>query len=155
VAALFSCSSHEVKVSVAPGLPDVVVDEQKVHQVLSNLVSNAIKFSPGAANVFLSATVDGAVAEIRVLDEGIGIPKEKIGNLFQMFYRVDNDEARSIGGTGLGLTIVKRIVEGHGGEVRVESAPGRGSTFSILLPVHGRRPDAQPDPDTRHAARPG
>lgn len=110
------------------------VARDRVAQVLINLIGNAIAYTPegGRIDVFLEGAKDNVI--IRVRDTGIGIPREDLPRLFERFYRVDKARARRSGGTGLGLAIVKHIVEAHGGVVNVESALGRGSTFSFVLP---------------------
>jgi signal transduction histidine kinase len=136
VADVFSCGSHSIEVSVAPDLPMVRADRQRMHQAVANLIANGIKFSPGAPSVFVGASVEGDGVAISVRDEGVGIPEDKVQHLFQMFYRVDNEATRSIGGTGLGLALVKRIVDGHGGRVSVESALAKGTVFRVVLPFN-------------------
>ena len=110
-------------------------DPDRLRQVLSNLVDNAIKYgrTEGSALVAAQARADGMV-EIRVRDDGPGIPPEAQSRIFERFYRVDKARSREQGGTGLGLAIVKHVVQAHGGEVSVESAPGEGTTFCFTLP---------------------
>lgn len=135
-AALFrgSSATHEFVLEAASGV-FVLADAERIRQVLANLVSNAVKFSPHGGAVELGVAERGGFAHCSVSDEGIGIPPEGLTKLFQKFYRVDNTETRKIGGTGLGLALVKQIVEAHKGEVQVESAPGKGSTFTFTLPL--------------------
>ena len=116
------------------GLPLARADRDRVNQVLDNLIGNAIKFSPngGCVTVRLSAT-DGMV-QVSVSDSGIGIPADQLDRIFERFYQVDGSATRKFGGAGLGLTIVKRIVEAHGGRIWAESQVGHGSTFSFTLP---------------------
>ncbi|MEM7353310.1 MAG: ATP-binding protein [Acidobacteriota bacterium] len=122
-------------------LPALVVDEPKVKQILYNLVSNAIKFSPDGSQVRLGARraepgdADEGSVEIWVSDDGIGIPPEEQAAIFEEFRQVDGDSNRAHGGTGLGLALVRRFAEMHGGRVDVESAPGEGSTFRVRLPI--------------------
>ncbi|TMU84390.1 response regulator [Bacillus sp. BHET2] len=113
----------------------VLGDKDKLSQSFTNLISNAIKYSPegGAITVYLRDEGDSIFVDIK--DEGLGIPKDAIPNLFTKFYRVDNSDRRRIGGTGLGLTIVKEIIETHEGEVMVSSEEGKGSVFTIRLPL--------------------
>lgn len=116
------------------GLPPLVLDEAKIEQVLNNLIGNAVKFSPPGSTVEVRVADGPEAAVISVRDQGEGLAPEEVERLFHPFQR---GRARSTGGeksTGLGLAIVKRIVEGHRGEVRVESAEGGGAIFSILLP---------------------
>lgn len=108
-------------------------DSYKLNQVLSNLVDNAIKYTPDTGTITLSAFRDGDWAHLEVADTGIGIAAENLPNLFDRFYRVDKARSRAKGGTGLGLAIVKGIVEQHGGKVTVASEQGQGSTFTVWL----------------------
>ncbi len=112
----------------------IEADESRIEQVISNLVDNALKYTDkGSVSVTLKP--DGAYAVLIVHDTGIGIPKEAIPRLFERFYRVDKARSRDTGGTGLGLSIVERIVSMHGGFIHVESVVGRGSTFTVRLPM--------------------
>ncbi|MCC7372851.1 MAG: response regulator [Chloroflexi bacterium] len=129
-------SACPIVIDAPTDLPPVRADANSVQQVLSNLLGNARKYSPGGGTVVLSAReVDGAV-EIAVTDHGLGIPPEALPRLFERFYRVDNTDRREIRGTGLGLAIVKGLVEAHGGQVRAESAGlGTGARLSFTLPL--------------------
>ncbi|MCC6234135.1 MAG: PAS domain-containing sensor histidine kinase [Verrucomicrobiales bacterium] len=120
---------------VAGPLP-VRADFDRLQQVVSNLVDNAIKYGRKGGRVVVSARVLDAEArlEIAVADDGPGIPPEALDRVFERFYRVDAARSREQGGTGLGLSIVKHIVLAHGGNVRAESAPGRGATFRVQIP---------------------
>ncbi|MDL2235237.1 HAMP domain-containing histidine kinase [Christensenellaceae bacterium OttesenSCG-928-L17] len=114
-------------------------DASRIEQVVSNLVDNALKYTDkGGISVTLKP--DGAYAVIVVRDTGIGIPKESVSRLFERFYRVDKARSRETGGTGLGLSIVERIISMHGGYISVESVVGRGSTFTVRLPITQRSP---------------
>ena len=112
-------------------------DELRLRQMFLNLISNGIKYTleGGALQVTL-AMVNG-FARVDIKDTGIGIPAEHLPHIFDRFYRVDKARNRMDGGTGLGLSIVKWIVEAHGGSIQVVSEPGKGSTFSIQLPIEG------------------
>lgn len=124
--------------AVPDGLPPVSVDVWRIHQVLENLIGNAIKFTPPGGEIEVSARVaeDPDWVEIAVKDNGPGIPLEQQRKLFTMFYQVETDSTRSAGGLGLGLVISKGIVEGHGGRIWVESEGGMGSSFKFTLPAH-------------------
>lgn len=111
-------------------------DRERIIQVLHNLISNAVKYSPGAEAVDISLSSADGRAAIRVKDYGLGIPEESLTRLFQKFYRVETTRHRKIRGTGLGLSIVREIVDTHGGEIRVESVSGSGSEFSVHLPAY-------------------
>lgn len=113
-------------------------DPERVRQVLANLVDNAIKYGRAQGRVVLGArAVPPGFVEVGVRDDGPGIPAEAKARIFERFYRVDKARSREQGGTGLGLAIVKNVVEAHGGNVRVESAPGEGTAFFFTLPAAG------------------
>ena len=116
-------------------LPVIEADEEKIRQLLNNLLNNAVKYSPsgGAIDVVLTTSLDQVILQVR--DEGIGIPEQSLSRLFEKFYRVDNSDSRKIGGTGLGLAICKEIVTGHGGEIHVESVVKKGSLFTVKFPL--------------------
>jgi signal transduction histidine kinase len=113
----------------------VIGDAERLRQLVWNLVENAIRYTPAGGAVVLASRRHGRVAEITVSDTGIGIPPEDLPHIFERFYRVDRGRSRAVGGTGLGLSIVKQVAEAHGGQVRVRSTPGEGSTFTVALPV--------------------
>src|SRR5207247_7183683 len=135
---------------VPAAAPAGVAGADRMEQVLTNLLTDAVAYSPegGAMTVRVRERGDQHVV-IEVADQGLGIPPDQVGRLFQKFERVRSDEHLRISGTGLGLYICRKIVEGHGGQIWVESETGRGSTFSILLPVNARQAtqDAQEAPD--------
>ncbi|HEM62502.1 MAG TPA: PAS domain-containing sensor histidine kinase, partial [Chloroflexi bacterium] len=123
----------EVSCSLPDGLPQVLADPERVRQVVSNLLHNAIKFTPSGGRVQISAQQVGDEVVISVTDTGVGIPREDLPRVFERFYRAD--QARSKGGTGLGLAIAKHIIQGHGGRVWADSLEGQGSDFSFSLPL--------------------
>jgi PAS domain S-box-containing protein len=125
----------EFKSDLDPRLPIVAGDRDRLIQVVSNLVNNAVKYSPEGGTVTLTSRVEGKYALISITDTGIGIPADEIGHVFERFRRVRSGAAQSIPGTGLGLTIVKQIVEMHGGKIWVESAVGHGSSFHFTIPL--------------------
>ncbi|MGH2813414.1 MAG: sensor histidine kinase, partial [Actinomycetota bacterium] len=132
--------TRNIVVDAPAHLPAVPADESRIEEVLVNLIDNAVKYSPQGGNVTVRMNpVDGHV-EVSVEDSGIGIAPEDTAKLFQKFQRIASAETRDIGGTGLGLYIVKGLVEGHGGTVLVQSVPGVGSTFTFTIPV---RPDEE------------
>jgi two-component system phosphate regulon sensor histidine kinase PhoR len=132
--------SIAIATGLAPDNPEVFCDSEAVHQILGNLLDNAIKYTPEGGAITVGVRRLGSeFVEMSVRDTGIGIPKEDLARLFERFYRVDKARSRELGGTGLGLSIVKHLVRSQGGEVRVESEPGSGSTFSFTLPT--REPD--------------
>jgi GAF domain-containing protein len=120
---------------IDPRLGDFSADERKVKQILLNLLSNAVKFTPQGGRVDVSAKMDTDHVEIAVRDTGVGIAPEDQGALFEEFKQFGKDSDRKAEGTGLGLALTKKFVELHGGAIRVDSAPGRGSTFCFTLPV--------------------
>ncbi len=130
-----AASPIEFKSDLDPRLPIVVGDRDRLIQVVSNLVNNAIKYSPDGGTVTLSSRSEGGYALVSVTDTGLGIPPDEIGHVFERFRRVRSGAAQSIPGTGLGLTIVKQIVEMHGGKIWVESAVGHGSAFHFTVPL--------------------
>jgi two-component system sensor histidine kinase SenX3 len=106
----------------------------EVALALGNLVANAVAYSPDGSRVVVAARADDLMVDLTVTDQGIGIPASEIERIFERFYRVDPARHRSTGGTGLGLSIVKHVAASHGGEVRVWSVEGQGSTFTLALP---------------------
>jgi two-component system phosphate regulon sensor histidine kinase PhoR len=120
----------------APEDTVVCCDSEAVSQILSNLMENAIKYTPEGGRISVGAQARGAMVEFFVRDTGIGIPEEDLPRLFERFYRVDKARSRELGGTGLGLSIVKHLVAAHNGTTRVESRVHEGSTFAFTLPVN-------------------
>jgi signal transduction histidine kinase len=129
--------AHEFEVDIAPDVPKVLADQAKMTQVVLNLLSNAIKYSPegGTIRIAAEAADGGNSVVVRVSDQGIGLAPEDKDRVFETFYRVKSEETYEIRGTGLGLFIVKSLVEGMGGEMGVESELGSGSTFYFTLPT--------------------
>jgi PAS domain S-box-containing protein len=128
-------AKHTLRTKLPANLPVVWGDPDKVEQILTNLVGNAIKYSPGGGEVLVTVDVDGDTVQVSVRDQGIGMSPRDMGQLFEKFYRVDREEVRRAGGTGLGLYITKRLVEMHGGRLWAESWPGVGSVFRFTLPT--------------------
>jgi histidine kinase len=121
---------------ISPGSPQVLVDEDRIGQVLLNLVGNALQYTPSDGKVTISVHHINGEVQIVVSDTGIGIPPEHLPHLFTRFYRVDKSRSRAGGGSGIGLTIAKHLVEAHGGRIWVRSqGAGKGSTFAFTLPV--------------------
>ncbi|BBX68229.1 two-component sensor histidine kinase [Mycolicibacterium psychrotolerans] len=117
-----------------PGTPEVLGDEARLRQVLSNLVANALQHTPETAGVTVRVGTDGDTAVLEVCDEGPGMSVEDAQRVFERFYRADSSRARASGGTGLGLSIVDSLVYAHGGKVTVTTAPGHGCRFRVSLP---------------------
>jgi two-component system phosphate regulon sensor histidine kinase PhoR len=130
-------AKNQVALELAPLPADAEAwcDSEAVSQILSNLLDNAIKYTPAGGRITVGVRPDGRFLEVFVRDTGIGIPPEELPRLFERFYRVDKARSRELGGTGLGLSIVKHLVAAHGGNTRVESEVNRGSTFYFTLPV--------------------
>jgi two-component system phosphate regulon sensor histidine kinase PhoR len=123
-----------LQMEIPATIPPISGDGQKVHQVLVNLLSNAISYTQEGGHIAVEVKPANGGVEVSVADNGIGIPPEHLSRIFERFYRVDKSRSREEGGTGLGLSIVKHIVEAHGGWVNVESKPGQGSRFNFFLP---------------------
>jgi signal transduction histidine kinase/DNA-binding response OmpR family regulator len=140
---LFEEREINLKIAIPDDLPMAEIDEQRIAQVLTNLISNAIKFSPAGAPVELSVTHDGSTATVRVRDQGEGIRREDMPKLFRKFSQLDSKSTRKTGGTGLGLAISKGLVEAHGGSIWAESEPGQGSCFVFTLPLLPINDDAR------------
>ena len=109
-------------------------DETQLASMFTNLVDNAVKYTPPGGRVEVTGGTEGDEVVISIADTGIGIPDRNLPRIFERFYRVDKARSKATGGTGLGLSIVKHIVENHGGRVTVESVPGEGTTFTVRLP---------------------
>jgi signal transduction histidine kinase len=133
--------SVKANVSLAGNVPDPPIysigDEEKLAWVLLQLVDNAVKFTPAGGRVTFSLTPNSKRSRvlIAVKDTGIGIPFNRMPELFQPFHQLDSSSTRRYGGTGLGLALVRQILEAHGEQIKVESAIGQGSTFSFELPI--------------------
>jgi two-component system phosphate regulon sensor histidine kinase PhoR len=125
----------EVTLDVPEGLPSLEVDPLRFEQVLMNLLENAVAYSNPPRRVAISVARNDGRIEVRVADNGIGIPPAELPRLFERFYRVDKGRSRTSGGTGLGLSIVKQMIEAHRGTVAVESEVGKGTTVVLRLPV--------------------
>ena len=131
--------NHEFSLEFCGKLPKIRGDRARIEQVLLNMVSNAIKYTPDGGRIRMTAgcSEDGTSVWCTVRDNGIGIPAEDVPRVFDRFYRVDKARSRESGGTGLGLSIAKEIVMRHGGDISIQSRQGRGSTITMTLPVEG------------------
>ncbi|HET7350411.1 MAG TPA: ATP-binding protein [Marmoricola sp.] len=136
---------------VQDGTPalELLGDREQVAVAMSNLVANAIAYSPEGSRVVVAARADKEWVHLTVTDQGIGIPAEEVDRIFERFYRVDPARHRSTGGTGLGLSIVKHVAATHGGEVTVWSVEGQGSTFTLTLPRKPGSPSGVPTEESQ------
>jgi two-component system phosphate regulon sensor histidine kinase PhoR len=142
-----AATAVRIEASIAPRLPEFVADADQLHQLFVNLIDNAVKYGGEGTAVRVEAAFEAAApadagpaagrpcVRVAVRDEGPGIAREHLPRLTERFYRVDNARSRRLRGTGLGLAIVKHILRRHQGHLAIESEPGRGSEFSVLLPV--------------------
>lgn len=131
---------HSLTYIAPENLPEIVGDRDRIQQLLINILSNAIKYTPNGGTIRIVAGVRGGEVHIQVKDNGIGIPKEDLDRLFERFYRVDKARSRERGGTGLGLSIAKEIADAHGGRISIESQVQKGTTVHIYLPIHQEAP---------------
>ncbi|HLJ54713.1 MAG TPA: GAF domain-containing sensor histidine kinase [Chthonomonadaceae bacterium] len=139
----FYTPRHHLSAEFGERLPDTIeADEDKLNQIVSNLLSNAIKYSPDGGEIIARVDLDGPDhVAIRVFDNGVGMSDEQRARLFRQYERIERDDIRKIPGTGLGLYLVKSLVELHGGEIRAEAGPnGKGSVFVVKLPI--RQPES-------------
>lgn len=126
---------HRLTMSLPGDLPETFGNADYLERAVTNLIDNAIKYTPEEGNIRVTAREDKGFVIIEVCDNGIGIPREEVPRIFERFYRVDRSRSRELGGTGLGLSIVKHVAQVHGGTVEVVSTPGEGSCFRLRLPV--------------------
>lgn len=125
---------HNFEIAFPPDFPVILADEERIREVLENLVSNAVKYSPDGGTVWVGGWADQDRVYVYVVDQGVGIPEEEQEKIFDRFYRADSPLKKKTKGVGLGLYITKAIVEAHGGKIWVESKPGKGSKFIFWLP---------------------
>lgn len=128
--------TQTLTVEVSKTLPRLFGNPDYVERAISNLIDNAIKYTPEQGTITVAASLDGTSVVVEVCDNGIGIPPEDLSRVFERFYRVDRSRSRDMGGTGLGLSIVKHVAQAHGGSIEVSSTPGAGSRFRLKLPTH-------------------
>src|SRR6185436_7440582 len=126
-----------LNLDVPPDLPHVAVDRSQIERVIGNLITNALRATPSGGDITVAAARRGSEVAIAVSDNGAGIPRDYLARIFEPFVQVPH---ASGGGAGLGLSISRRIVEGHGGRLTVQSEPGHGSTFTFTVRAAGERP---------------
>jgi two-component system sensor histidine kinase VicK len=126
---------HDVTLEFVSMLPDIVADRARIEQVIVNVLSNAIKYTPDGGRIEMAAGAAGDGVWVSVKDNGIGVPPEDMPRLFERFYRVDRARSRQSGGTGLGLSIAREIVDAHGGEIQIDSTLGEGTCVTVRLPL--------------------
>ena len=129
--------NHTLTLDLEPDLPQIDADRDRMMQVASNLLNNAVKYSPTGGRITLTTRAAGGQLHFDVRDEGLGIPRDALESIFERYSRVDSQATKDIPGTGLGLPIVRQIVQLHGGRVWAESELGRGSVFHVALPLAG------------------
>ncbi len=152
----FSDSSRvELRYDCPPDLPEAYGDAGRIGQVIDNLLTNAVKFSPGGGRVELAIREVDAGVEVRVSDQGIGIPEELQQKIFDRFYQIDASSKRHYGGIGLGLALVQEILELHHSKIEVESSPGAGSSFAFVLPLAAERSGLQNTRRVKQVGEPG
>lgn len=129
-------AAHSHRLTLVSGqLPEIVADKERIEQVIINVVSNAIKYTPDGGEIKLMARAADGGVELTISDNGIGIPAEDLPHLFERFYRVEKSRTSETGGTGLGLAIAKEIVDAHGGSISIASELGEGTAVTIYLPL--------------------
>jgi len=133
-----------VRLDLPPALPPLLTDRRCLGQVLGNLLENAVKYSPRQQPCELGVRPDGDRLVLWVRDHGAGIPRSELERIFDRFYQVDDSDTRPVTGIGLGLHLVRELVGVLGGTIEVETRPGAGSRFTVVLPV--RHPGARPPP---------
>jgi signal transduction histidine kinase len=126
---------QRLTLELAEALPAIVGDADRLRQILTNLLSNALKYTPSGGRITITARQDAGCVRVAVQDTGIGLTPAEQAQLFTPFFRAQHETTPRVGGTGLGLAITRALVELHGGAITVTSVPGQGSTFSVTLPT--------------------
>jgi signal transduction histidine kinase len=135
----FQGKGQKLTCSIEKGVGDVQADAGRIGQVLANLLTNANKYCPEGARVRVTAAKAGRQVEFTVSDDGPGLSQDAVEHVFDRFWRAESGETQEVGGTGLGLAIARSLVDLHGGEIGVTSAPGQGATFRFVLPAAKKR----------------
>jgi signal transduction histidine kinase len=135
-------SGFDIQTNTQPDLPSVFIDRDAMAQAISNLLDNAIKYSGAVKQLSITTATLPSNLSIEIADHGIGIPRDEQAKIFEKFYRVGNGLVHDVKGSGLGLSLVKHIIEAHKGTISVESDVGKGSRFTILLPLAVRHASA-------------
>jgi signal transduction histidine kinase len=128
----------KIGVRISEELPRLDIDREAFSLALNNLLENALKFSPDQKVIFVEVRKEAENVRVDVVDKGMGIDTDELDKIFDKFYQGKNAARRSLPGTGLGLTLVRHVMDAHGGKVLVRSEPGQGSTFSLLFPIRGK-----------------
>ena len=148
LAETFQILAEEANVALeAEAFPEIVVDADglRLHELFANLLDNAVKYTPPGGRIAVSCELTDREVRVAMADTGEGIPEPELEKIFDRFYRVDASRSRETGGSGLGLSIAQWIARAHSGSIEVESAPGAGSTFTVVLPLHGVPPAEPPE----------
>lgn len=125
--------NHKIELNIDMDIKDIYADRSGADQILTNIISNACKYTPENGKIIIDATNNGDLVEIKVTDNGIGIPKEDLPRITERFYRVEKGRSRQMGGTGLGLSIANEMIKSFGGSLKVDSIFGEGTTITLLF----------------------
>lgn len=131
----FHKETHHIVTQIPEDLPNLLCDQEKMSQILSNLIENALKYSPDGGEVVISVSVNAENMQFAIKDQGLGIKSENMPRLFKKYERFQETNRVTVPGTGLGLYLIKHLVELHGGTIKAESEPGKGSTFFFTIPI--------------------
>ena len=126
---------HTVTFTAEENIPPITADRERIEQVIVNVLSNSVKYTPVGGKIDVSVRCADEKISFRVQDNGIGIPEEDLDRIFERFYRVEKSRTSEMGGTGLGLAIARELIEAHGGDIRIESRLGEGTTVTVTLPI--------------------
>jgi signal transduction histidine kinase len=149
-----STGRHRLLLEKGPEAVFVIGDDDRLVTIVGNLLENAIKYSPKGGSIRCLVGTDNGAGTVSVIDQGVGIAEEDLPRLFNRFERIHNRETSHVGGTGLGLYLSRELARQHGGDLLVQSRPGKGSTFTLKLPTAEPRLESEPQPEPAAAARP-